>query len=73
MKCNHVLSKVSEGKTETLKVCAKCNKILKRIPKSTLKPESVAVVLTDFETTQLQALDANVREVEPFILRSVKK
>ena len=51
-----------------------------------IKPESVAVVfsdantgkayarvLTDFETTQLQALDAKVREVEPFILRSVKK
>lgn len=42
-----------------------------------IKPESVAVVFTgkayarvptDFETTQLQA-----REVEPFILRSVKK
>lgn len=38
-----------------------------------IKPESVAVVLTDFETTQLQALDANAREVEPFILRSVKR
>lgn len=47
-----------------------------------IKPESVAVVftgkayarvLTDFETTQLQARDANAREVEPFILRSVKK
>lgn len=54
-----------------------------------IKPESVAVVftgkayarvLTDFETTlvlaQLQALDddkLNAWEVEPFILRSVKK
>lgn len=49
-----------------------------------IKPESVAVVftgkayarvLTDFETTQLQALDddkLNAREIEPFILRSVK-
>lgn len=92
MKCNHVLSKVSEGKTETLKVCADCNKILERIPKSTIQPKDVAVVfsdantgkayarvLTDFETTlvlaQLQALDddkLNAREVEPFILRSVK-
>lgn len=39
--------------------------------------KAYARVLTDFETTlvlaQLQALDANVREVEPFILRSVKK
>lgn len=93
MKCNHVLPKVSEGKTEKLKVCAKCNKILKRVPKSTIQPKDVAVVfsdgntgkayarvLTDFETTlvlaQLQALDddkLNAREVEPFILRSVKK
>jgi len=51
-----------------------------------IKPESVAVVfsdgntgkayarvLTDFETTKLQALDVNSREVEPFVLRSVKR
>ena len=63
MKCNHVMSKVSEGETETLKVCAKCNKILKRIPKSTIQPKDVAVVFSD----------ANAREVEPFILRSVKR
>lgn len=86
MKCNHVLSKVSEGKTETLKVCADCNKILKRIPKSTIQPKDVTVVfsdantgkayarvLTDFETTKLQALDTNALEVEPFVLRSVKQ
>lgn len=39
--------------------------------------KAYARVLTDFETTlvlaQLQALDAKVREVEPFIPRSVKK
>ena len=90
MKCNHLLFTVSDGKTETLKICAKCNKILERIPKSTIQPKDVAVVfsdantgkayarvLTDFETTlvlaQLQAFDANAREVEPFMLRSVKK